>query len=419
MKKVFCAFCGKHEDEVDTIVSGQVPEAHICDTCVDRAHEFIKAEYSLHNEGMVVDMHSIRKGDVTPDSLKKYLDQYVVGQEIAKRALCVAVYNHYKRLFMTQYPKNIDDGVEVEKSNVFLVGPTGVGKTLLASTIAKKLKVPFHSVSMTQMTQAGYVGEDVESALSGLLQAADGNVESAQMGVIYMDEADKIARKGDNPSLTRDVGGEGVQQALLKIIEGGVVNVPPNGGRRHPDQKLIPIDTTNILFIFGGAFEGIDRLIERRLHMRPLGFDLKTKTLPNVQTEDIGAYVSAQDLKAYGLIPELVGRIPVITHLGPLDKTALLKVLTQPKNALIKQYKKLMAMEGINLMFTNDALEYIVNKALELKVGARGLRSICETIMQDAMFDLPSQKNVKTYEVDGKYARAKFERPKVASLRVA
>ena len=269
------------------------------------------------------------------------------------------------------------------------------------------------------MTQAGYVGDDVESALSGLLQAADGNIQAAQMGIVYMDEADKVARKGDNPSLTRDVGGEGVQQALLKIIEGGIVNVPPHGGRKHPEQKLIPMDTTNILFIFGGAFEGIDRLIERRLHMRPLGFDLKKTNLPLLQGQDLGAYVSAQDLKAYGLIPELVGRIPVITHLSPLDKNALYKVLTEPKNALIKQYKKLMGMEGIALSFTEDALGYIVQKALELKVGARGLRSICEAIMQDAMFDLPSAKNVKKYTIDKDYAQKKFEGSRMANLKAA
>ena len=286
MGKVFCAFCSKHEDEVDTIISGQVPEAHICDSCVDRAYEFIKAEHAVpSHEESTIDMTKLRKEDVTPDSLKVYLDQYVVGQENAKRALCVAVYNHYKRLFIAQSSQNVDHEVEIEKSNVFLVGPTGVGKTLLASTIAKKLKVPFYSVSVTQMTQAGYVGEDVESALSGLLQAANGNIEAAQMGVIYMDEADKMARKGDNPSLTRDVGGEGVQQALLKLIEEGIVNVPPHGGRKHPDQKLIPIDTTNILFIFGGAFEGIERIIERRLHMRPLGFDLKRNNLPKLKRQ--------------------------------------------------------------------------------------------------------------------------------------
>ena len=419
MKKVFCAFCGKHEDEVETIVSGQIPEAHICDTCVERAHQFIREEHAQH-KAIGIDMKNISKEDVTPDVLKKYLDQYVVDQEVAKRALCVAVYNHYKRLFVSQYPQSLDDDdVEIQKSNVFLVGPTGVGKTLLASTIAKKLKVPFCSVSMTQMTQAGYVGDDVESALSGLLQAADGNVQAAQMGIVYMDEADKMARKGDNPSLTRDVGGEGVQQALLKIIEGGIVNVPPHGGRKHPEQKLIPMDTTNILFIFGGAFEGIERLIERRMHMRPLGFDLKKASFPSLKGKDMGAYVSAQDLKAYGLIPELVGRIPVITHLSPLDKNALHSVLTQPKNALIKQYKKLMAMEGIALSFTEDALDYIVEKALELKVGARGLRSICEAIMQDAMFDLPSAKDVDAYKIDRAYAQKKFEGSRMASLKAA
>lgn len=418
MRKVFCAFCGKHEDEVDTIVSGQVPEAHICDTCVERAHEFIKEEHA-HQKEMAIDMKKVRKEDVRPEVLKAYLDQYVVDQEAAKRALCVAVYNHYKRLFMAQYPQNADDEVEIEKSNVFLVGPTGVGKTLLASTIAKKLKVPFCTVSVTQMTQAGYVGDDPESALSALLQAADGNVQAAQMGIIYLDEADKMARKGDNPSLTRDVGGEGVQQALLKIIEGGIVNVAPHGGRKHPEQKMIPLDTTNILFIFGGAFEGIERLIERRLRMRPLGFDLKKSVLPNLKEQDLGSYVSAQDLKAYGLIPELVGRIPVITHLSPLDTNALRKVLTEPKNALIKQYKKLLLMEGIALKFTDDALDYIVKKALELKVGARGLRSICETIMQDAMFDLPSKEDVTSYKIDAAYAMNKFEGSRLASLKAA
>lgn len=414
MKSVFCAFCGKHEDQVDTIVSGQIPEAYICDSCVERAHDFITQEKALQSNEDGLDIRKIRKEEVTPDVLKSHLDQYVIGQESAKKALCVAVYNHYKRLAA---PPS-EDGVEIEKSNVFLVGPTGVGKTLLASTIAKRLKVPFCSVSMTQMTQAGYVGDDVESALSALLQAADGNVKAAQMGIVYMDEADKMARKGDNPSLTRDVGGEGLQQALLKLIEGGIVNVPPQGGRKHPDQKTIPIDTTHILFILGGAFEGIEKIIERRLHMRPLGFDLKGKKSSLPLKEDIGGYVSAQDLKAYGFIPELVGRIPVITHLNPLDQKALYQVLTEPKNALIKQYKKLMAMEEIELSFTEKALHYMVEKALELKVGARGLRSICETVMQDAMFHLPSQSDVKRYEIDQDYAQRKLEGANIGKLKV-
>lgn len=411
MRKVFCAFCGKHENEVQTIVSGQIPEAHICDICVARAHGFIKDEHVRRSQGNI---QSIKKEEVTPDVLKTYLDQYVVGQETAKRALCVAVYNHYKRLLS---PKD-NDSVELEKSNVFLVGPTGVGKTLLASTIAKKLKVPFCSVSMTQMTQAGYVGEDVEAALSALLQAADGNVEAAQRGIIYMDEADKIAIKGDSPSLTRDVGGEGVQQALLKMIEGGIVNIPPNGGRKHPEQKLIPIDTTNILFIFGGAFEGIEPLIERRLHTRPLGFNLNLKN-PSLRKKNLLTHISSLDIIAYGFIKELIGRIPVIACLDPLDTTALYKVLTEPKNALVKQYKKLIGMDNIALSFTDDALEYVAQKAFELKVGARGLKSICETIMQDAMFDLPAQKDIKQYSIDKAYAMEKVENSPIATLKAA
>ena len=418
MGKVFCSFCGKHEDEVNTIVSGQIPDTFICEICIERAHEFILEENKKYMDSST-DMSVLKKEEIAPENLKAHLDQYVVGQETAKRAVCVALYNHYKRLFFSQ-SKQKDDDVEIDKSCLFLVGPTGSGKTLILKTAAKIIKVPFCTISMTQMTQAGYVGDDVESALSALLQAADGNVEAAQMGIIYLDEADKIARKGDSPSLTRDVGGEGVQQALLKMIEGGIINVPPQGGRKHPEQKLIPIDTTNILFIFGGAFEGIEQMIERRLHMRPLGFDLKeSKSVVRANKQSLISQVSGQDLKNYGLIPELVGRIPIITHLDSLDKKALYKVLTQPKNALIKQYKKLMSMEGIDLSFTEDALDYIVEKTLELKVGARGLRSICEKIMQDAMFYLPSQKDVKSYKIDKAYAMDKFESIATEALKAA
>lgn len=416
MSKIFCSFCGKHEEDVETLVMGEFREVHICESCVERAYDFIKTERMQRHSN--IDLQHIKKEEVLPEVLKAHLDQYVIGQEKAKRTLCVAVYNHYKRLFLVQ---NKDEEPAVEKSNVFLVGPTGTGKTLLASTIAKKLKVPFCSISMTQVTQAGYVGDDVESALSTLLQAADGNVQAAQMGIIYLDEADKMARKGDNPSLTRDVGGEGVQQALLKIIEGGIVNVPPYGGRKHPEQKMVQIDTTNILFILGGAFEGIENLIERRLYMRPLGFDVKTQKaqIPDLPKEQLISYVSALDLKAYGLIPELIGRVPMIAHLDALNKESLLQVLTATKNALIKQYKKLFAMEGITLNFTSGALDYIIERALKLQVGARGLRSICDTIIQDAMFFLPSREDITAYEIDENYCREKLEKSQFGLLKRA
>ena len=352
-------------------------------------------------------MKSIKQEEIKPEVLKAYLDERVVGQETAKRALCVAVYNHYKSLLVAEEG---DEEERPEKTNIFIAGPTGSGKTLMVKEIAKKLRVPTCSVSMTQMTQAGYVGDDVESALSALLRAADGNIAAAQMGIIFMDEADKVARKGDNPSLTRDVSGEGVQQGILKMIEGGIVYIPPHGGRKHPEQKLVPIDTTNILFIFGGAFEGIEYLIERRLGTRPLGFDLQSKLFRSkVDQEKLITYLSAEDLKAYGLIPELVGRIPIITYVRPLERDDLRKVLTEPKNALIKQYKKLFAMEGIELSFTERALECIVERALTLKLGARGLRTICETVLRDAMFSLPSQEGITTYTVDEDYVIRKLD----------
>lgn len=387
------------------IPSSEVPGVYICAECVEHIHDVLR-DFSHKNKEKLVGDSGIKMSDVPkPAEIKDFLDQYVIGQEEAKKYLSVAVYNHYKRLSQKQTGK--DDDVDIEKSNIIIVGPTGTGKTLLARTIAKQLNVPFTIVDATVLTQAGYVGEDIESLLTRLLQAADYDVAAAERGIVFIDEIDKIARKGDNPSITRDVSGEGVQQGLLKLLEGSIVNVPPQGGRKHPEQKMIPVDTSNILFICGGAFDGIEQRVARRMNKHTVGYasDAKSKRMDK---EDYMQYVAPSDLKAYGLIPEIIGRLPIVTHLGPLDRNALHKVLTEPKNAIIRQYKKLFAMDGVELTFTPEALDYIVDKALENKLGARGLRGIVETIMVDAMYETPS-KDIKKLEITADYARKRLE----------
>lgn len=392
-QRLHCSFCGRSDSEVELLMPGA--EGCICSDCAEHANEIAK-EYL--NKKSAKCAEDIELGSIPkPNEIMQYLDQYVIGQETAKRYLSVAVYNHYKRLAQT-----VEDDVEIEKSNIIIVGPTGTGKTLLAKSIAKLLKVPFTIVDATVLTEAGYVGEDIESLLTRLLQACDYNVKQAERGIVFIDEIDKIARKGDNPSITRDVSGEGVQQGLLKLLEGSVVNVPPQGGRKHPDQKMIPVDTKNILFICGGAFEGIERKIALRLNQHVVGYG-KNSEQQKVERERLLHFVAPQDLKSYGLIPEIIGRLPILTNLEPLSRDALLRILIEPKNAIVKQYKKLFEMDGVKLDFDQDALEYVVDKAIEYKLGARGLRSIVESIMIDAMFEIPSN-GEKAFVVTKSYA---------------
>ncbi len=383
--------------------------AHICNFCIEQAFEIVGEDKKNKKSSSKIAV-KLKK----PKELTEYLDHYVIGQEDAKKVLTVAVYNHYKRLQQKQEA----DEVMIEKSNIIMVGDTGTGKTYLAKTLAKILEVPFCIADATVLTEAGYVGEDVESILTRLLQAADYKVEEAERGIVYIDELDKIARKSDNPSITRDVSGEGVQQALLKLLEGTVVNVPPQGGRKHPDQKMIAVNTENILFICGGAFDGIVRHIGKRLHTQPMGFS-SSATSMTADRDNLLQYVTAQDLKAFGLIPELIGRLPVLTHLDPLHKDTLKRILTEPKNALVKQYAKLMAMEGVTLTFEEGALDFIVDKAVEYNLGARGLRSICEAIVTDAMYDIPSDSSITDLNIDEAYARSKFDTSKFKQLQVA
>ncbi len=405
-----CSFCGRNRDEVKILIAGQ--EGHICENCVEHAREIIEQELMTKDDRTP---SSFKLTVKKPVEIKKFLDEYVIGQDEAKRVLAVAVYNHYKRL--QQKPAESAGDVEIEKSNIIMVGETGTGKTLLAKTIARLLNVPFAIVDATVFTEAGYVGEDVESILTRLLQVCNYDVPAAERGIVYIDEIDKIARKGDNPSITRDVSGEGVQQGMLKLLEGTDVLVPPQGGRKHPEQKLIKINTQNILFICGGAFDGIDKVIARRVQTNTIGFNVD-KELQDTMKKNLLKYVNAPDLKTFGLIPELLGRLPVVTHLDPLDAPTLRAILTEPKNALIKQYKKLFELEGINLSIDNPVLDFMVEKAVEYKLGARGLRSICESILTDAMFELPST-NEKSFLLDIEYARRKFETSKISLLKVA
>jgi len=406
-----CSFCGRNRDEVKILIAGQ--EGHICENCVEHAREIIEQELMVTDEKTSTSFKlTVKK----PMEIKRFLDEYVIGQDEAKKVLAVAVYNHYKRL---QQKSNEPAGteVEIEKSNIVMVGETGTGKTLLAKTIARLLNVPFAIVDATVFTEAGYVGEDVESILTRLLQVCNYDVSAAERGIVYIDEIDKIARKGDNPSITRDVSGEGVQQGMLKLLEGTDVLVPPQGGRKHPEQKLVKINTQNILFICGGAFDGIDKLIARRVQTNMIGFNVD-KEKQETMKKNLLQYVNARDLKNFGLIPELLGRLPVITHLDPLDAVTLRSILTEPKNALVKQYRKLFELEGIQLIIEPVVLDFMVEKAIDYKLGARGLRSICESILTDAMFELPGSKE-KTFTLDLEYARRKFDDGKISLLKVA
>ena len=406
--KNHCSFCGRPDNDVNLLIAGVT--GHICDMCVDQAYGIVKETVkkpSKSDPGFT--LSSLPK----PMEIKSFVNQYVIGQDDAKRYLSVAVYNHYKRLLQI----DAEDDVEIEKSNVIMVGSTGTGKTLLARTIARMLKVPLTIVDATVLTEAGYVGEDIESILTRLLQAADYDVAKAERGIVFIDEIDKIARKSDNPSITRDVSGEGVQQGLLKLLEGAVINVPPQGGRKHPDQKMIPVDTKNILFICGGAFDGIERRIAQRLNTRVVGYSANRDTA-HIDRTNLMQYITPLDLKSFGLIPEIIGRLPVLTYLNPLDKDALMRILTEPKNSITKQYIKLFEMDKIKLTFDEDVYEFIVDKAIEFKLGARGLRSIVEAIMIDSMFTMPSEKKTKLH-ITREYAISQFKKSNIENLRVA
>ncbi len=401
-----CSFCGRSEDEVGFLITGL--NGCICNECAEQAHEIVREAMQQKNAATnALNLKELPK----PKAIKEFLDQYVIGQDDAKRYLAVAVYNHYKRLLQ----QADTDDVEIEKSNIIMVGSTGTGKTLLARTIAKLLRVPFTIVDATVLTEAGYVGEDIESLLTRLLQVADYNVAEAEKGIVFIDEIDKIARKGDNPSITRDVSGEGVQQGLLKLLEGSIVNVPPQGGRKHPDQKMIPVNTKNILFICGGAFEGIERKIAQRLNTHVMGYSA-AKEVTKIDRNNLMQYIAPQDLRAFGLIPEIIGRLPILTYLDRLDRTALRNILTEPKNSIIKQYIKLFQMDGVELVFRPEVFEFIVDKAIEYKLGARGLRSIVETIMMDVMFEIPSRK-AKKFEVTLEFAHKQMEKANMARLQ--
>ena len=404
-----CSFCGKSKSEVNILIAGI--SGHICDGCISQAQHIVEEEVTQRVESTISKSLNLLK----PRDIKSHLDEFVIGQEQAKKVLSVAVYNHYKRI--TQKDEN--DDVEIEKSNVILLGETGTGKTLLAKTVAKILNVPFAVADATVITEAGYVGEDVESILAKLLQAADFDVTAAERGIVFIDEIDKIARKSDNPSITRDVSGEGVQQAMLKLLEGAEIGVPPKGGRKHPEQKLVTINTKNILFVTGGAFGGIEKLISSRLNTTSVGYASKTKRLSKVESENMYQYVTPQDLKKFGLIPELIGRFPVLTYLNPLDESALRRIITEPKNALIKQYIKLFHMEDIKLTVDKDVLDFMVKKAMEFALGARGLRSIFEAVMIDAMYDLPSKKDTKEFKLTLSYAKEKLKNSTIQNLKVA
>ena len=400
-----CSFCGRPKPETQLLIAGL--DAHICDRCINQAHGIVQEEAGLEEEAESDNIEL-----KTPKEIKSFLDTYVIGQEASKKVLSVAVYNHYKRLIQ----QTSKEDVEIQKSNVLVVGPTGTGKTLLAQTIARLLNVPLAIVDATVLTEAGYVGEDVESILSRLLQAAEYDVSRAQKGIVFIDEIDKIARKSDNPSITRDVSGEGVQQALLKLLEGTVVNVPPKGGRKHPDQKFVEVNTSNILFIAGGAFDGIERHINKRLNLQAIGYKT-TVEQNNIDKENMLQYITPRDVRSFGLIPEIIGRLPVLTHMKPLDKATLLEILTAPKNALIKQYIQLFDMDGIKLQFTSGALNYIVEKSMQYKLGARGLRSICEAVLNDAMFELPDSE-VRELKVTKQYADQKLSKIELPKLKV-